>query len=61
MSDLLAGLGVAFVLEGLLWAVAPDLARRLVAEIASLANNRLQAGAVAAVAFGVHLVWLGRG
>ncbi len=28
MSDLVAGLGVALVFEGLLWAVAPDLARR---------------------------------
>jgi uncharacterized protein YjeT (DUF2065 family) len=61
MSDLLAGLGVALVLEGLFWAVAPDLARRVVAEIASFANTRIQAGAVAAVAFGVLLVWLARG
>lgn len=61
MSDLLAGLGVALVLEGLLWAVAPDTARRVVAEIASLATGRLQTGAVAAVACGVFLVWLARG
>ena len=61
MSDLLAGLGVALVLEGLLWAMAPDLARRVVAEIAGLANTRIQAGAVVAVAFGVLLVWLARG
>lgn len=61
MSDLLAGLGVALVLEGLLWALAPDLARRIVAQIAGLANSRIQMAAVVAVAFGVLLVWLVRG
>jgi uncharacterized protein YjeT (DUF2065 family) len=61
MSDLLAGLGIALVLEGLLWAVAPNVARRVVTELAGLANGRIQAGALAAVAFGVFLVWLARG
>ncbi|HXE00768.1 MAG TPA: DUF2065 domain-containing protein [Hyphomicrobium sp.] len=61
MSDLVAGLGVALVLEGLLWALAPDLARRIVAQIAGLANSRIQMAAVVAVAFGVLLVWLVRG
>ena len=61
MSDLVAGLGVALVLEGLLWALAPDLARRIVAQIAGLAKSRIQMAAVMAVAFGVLLVWLVRG
>ena len=61
MNDLLAGLGIALVLEGLFWAVAPNAARRMVSEIANLTNGRIQAGAVAAVAFGVFLVWLVRG
>jgi len=61
MSALVAGLGVALVLEGLLWALAPDLARRIVAQIAGLANSRIQMAAVVAVAFGVLLVWLVRG
>jgi uncharacterized protein len=61
MSHLVAGLGVALVLEGLLWALAPDLARRIVAQIAGLANSRIQMAAVVAVAFGVLLVWLVRG
>jgi uncharacterized protein len=61
MSDLVAGLGVALVLEGLLWALAPDLARRIIAQIAGLANSRIQMAAVLAVAFGVLLVWLVRG
>ncbi|PPC85330.1 MAG: hypothetical protein CTY31_09835 [Hyphomicrobium sp.] len=61
MSDLLAGLGVALVLEGMLWALAPDMARRMLAEMASLANTRLQPVALGVVAFGVFIVWLARG
>jgi uncharacterized protein YjeT (DUF2065 family) len=61
MNDLLAGLGIALVLEGLLWAVAPNAARRVVTELAELSNGRIQIGAVVAVAFGVFVVWLARG
>ncbi|WP_045835220.1 DUF2065 domain-containing protein [Hyphomicrobium sp. 99] len=61
MNDLLAGLGVALVLEGLLWAAAPLKARRAVEEIASLSTTRIQVCAVAAVALGVFVVWLARG
>lgn len=61
MSDLVAGLGIALVIEGLLWAIAPNAAKRMVAEIAGVANSRLQFGALAAVAAGVFLVWLARG
>ena len=39
INDLLAGLGIALVLEGLLWALAPDAARRMIVEIASATAN----------------------
>ncbi|MBY0560972.1 DUF2065 domain-containing protein [Hyphomicrobium sp.] len=61
MNDLLAGLGVALVLEGLLWAAAPQKARRALEEISTFSNGRIQACAVAAVALGVFVVWLARG
>jgi uncharacterized protein len=61
MSDLLAGLGVALVLEGLLWAAAPHTARRAVEEIATFSTGRIQVFAVAAVALGVFVVWVARG
>ncbi|RUO99937.1 DUF2065 domain-containing protein [Hyphomicrobium sp.] len=61
MSDLLAGIGIALVLEGLLWAAAPQMARRAVEEIATFPNGRIQIFAVAAVAVGVFVVWLARG
>jgi uncharacterized protein YjeT (DUF2065 family) len=61
MSDLLAGIGIALVLEGLLWATAPQMARRAVEEIATFPNGRIQLFAVGAVAVGVFVVWLARG
>lgn len=61
MNDLLAGLGIALVLEGLLWAAAPQTARRAVEEIATFSTGRIQVCAVAAVAVGVFVVWLARG
>jgi uncharacterized protein YjeT (DUF2065 family) len=61
INDLLAGLGIALVLEGLLWALAPDAARRMIMEIASAPAARLQIYALGAVAAGVVIVWLARG
>ncbi|HVZ03205.1 DUF2065 domain-containing protein [Hyphomicrobium sp.] len=61
MSDLLAGLGIALVLEGLLWALAPDTARRVVTDIANRGNGPIQTFALIAVAMGVFFVWLARG
>ncbi len=60
MNDLLAGFGVALILEGALWALAPNLARKALSELASVANARLQAVALAVAAAGLALVWLAR-
>ncbi len=61
MTDLIAGLGIAIVLEGMLWALAPDFARRMVREMDRLEGKQLQAAAWGLVAFGLVLVWLTRG
>jgi uncharacterized protein len=61
MTDLIAGLGVALVLEGLLWALAPDAARRMIDELSNLADGQLIRVAWGVVAFGCLLVWLTRG
>lgn len=61
MNDLIAGLGVALVLEGALWALAPNAARRMLAELTAVPNGRLQAVALAVAAAGVLLVWSARG
>jgi len=61
MNDLLVGIGLVFVIEGLLWALAPSLGFRLL-EIASITpEQRLRIGGAVAVAFGVFVVWMVRG
>jgi uncharacterized protein len=61
MNDLLAGLGFVLVIEGLLWALAPGMARRMLVELAEVPTARLQAVALGVVAAGVFVVWLARG
>ena len=61
MNDLLVGLGVALVFEGLLWALVPDAARRMAADLAAIPNNRLTPVAWGIVAAGCLLVWMVRG
>jgi uncharacterized protein len=61
MSDLIVGLGIALVFEGLLWALAPDAARRMLRELSSVDNSRLRPVAWGAVAAGLFLVWAVRG
>ena len=61
MTDIIAGLGIAIVLEGMLWALAPDFARRMVREMGQLEGRQLQAAAWGLVAMGLVLVWLTRG
>lgn len=61
MTDLIAGLGIAIVLEGMLWALAPDFARRMVREMSQLEGKHLQTAAWGMVVLGLFLVWLTRG
>lgn len=61
MTDLVAGLGIALVLEGLLWALLPETARRMVFEMANLPERQVRLVAWAVVAAGCVLVALTRG
>ena len=61
MNDLLAGLGVALVLEGLLWALAPAAGRRMVSELSKLPDRQLSLIASGCAVAGLALVWLARG
>jgi uncharacterized protein YjeT (DUF2065 family) len=61
MSDLVVGLGLVLVLEGLLWALAPSMARRLLEMANETPPSTLRATGWAAVAAGAFLVWLIRG
>jgi hypothetical protein len=61
MSDFLIGIGLVLVIEGLLWALAPKIAFRLLQAAVETPEERLRLGGAAAVAIGVVLVWLARG
>ena len=61
MSDLLVAIGLIMVIEGLLWAVAPQVGLRLLTAAQQMSDQALRAAGAAAVAAGVVLVWLVRG
>jgi uncharacterized protein YjeT (DUF2065 family) len=60
MNDFLVGVGLVLVIEGLLWALAPGLAARLLELAASTPEQQLRTGGAIAVAIGVLVVWLVR-
>ncbi|BCM20411.1 DUF2065 domain-containing protein [Mesorhizobium sp. J8] len=61
MQDFLAAIGLVLVIEGLVYAGFPALARKLAAEVLSMPENMLRIGGLAAIAIGVGIVWLVRG
>jgi len=61
MSDLVAGLAIAVVLEGMLWALFPDFARRMTQDLAGLPARQLSMFAWVMIAAGVILFALARG
>jgi len=61
MSDQLVAVGLVLVLEGLLWAAAPQLGLKLLATAAQTPEQTLRAGGAAAVVAGIVIVWLIRG
>lgn len=61
MTDLIVGLGLVLVLEGLLWALSPDTARRLLELAGQTPVATLRLFGWAAVILGLVLIWLVRG
>jgi uncharacterized protein YjeT (DUF2065 family) len=61
MNDLLVAVGLVMVIEGLLWAAAPQLGLRLLAAAAQMREQTLRTAGAAAVAAGFVIVWLMRG
>jgi uncharacterized protein YjeT (DUF2065 family) len=58
MSDLLTALGLVLVIEGLLYALAPHLTRRMMSAAQEMSDDQLRLGGVVATIVGVGLVWL---
>lgn len=61
MQDLLVAFGLVLVIEGLVWAVAPDTGRRLLELASQTPKSSLQMAGWTAVAVGVGIVWFVRG
>jgi uncharacterized protein YjeT (DUF2065 family) len=61
MSDLVVGLGLVLVIEGLMWALAPNLATRLLEVAATTPPSALRIAGWGAALLGLCLVWLIRG
>ena len=53
-------MGLVFVLEGLIYAVAPFAMKRMMADLPKLSDNQLRIVGVAALALGVGIVWLAK-
>jgi uncharacterized protein len=61
MNDLLVGLGLVLVVEGLLWAAFPKAARRMLEVAVATPEPSLRIGGTIAILLGVLVVWLVRG
>jgi hypothetical protein len=61
MSDLIVAFGLVLVIEGLIWALSPDLGRRLLATAMATPEDMLRKAGWAAVAVGAFVVWMVRG
>jgi hypothetical protein len=61
MNDIVTGLGLVLVIEGLLWALFPGLATRLLEAAAAASEQGLRTSGAVAMAAGVLLVWLAKG
>ena len=61
MGELISAIGLVLVAEGLLYALAPDAAKRLAESVREMTPDTLRTGGLIAVAIGVGIVWLVRG
>lgn len=60
MSDFVVAIGLVFVLEGMLYALAPVAAKKLAAMAIETDEAQLRRAGLIAAVLGVGLVWLGR-
>ncbi|HSR71214.1 MAG TPA: DUF2065 domain-containing protein [Kiloniellales bacterium] len=61
MTDLLTGLALVLVIEGLFLALMPHRLRQVLELLERMSPDSLRLGGLAAAAVGVFLVWLLRG
>lgn len=61
MTDFLAALALAIVIEGLLYAAFPEQMKRMLASIISMPASTIRAAALACAVVGLLLLWFVRG
>ena len=60
MMDLIAALGLALAVEGLLFAAFPDGVRRAMYEAAHTPSDRMRVTGLISAVVGVAIVWIAR-
>ena len=58
LADLVAAIGLVFVIEGLLFAIAPDRLKSMLSVVEATPKETLRTLGVVAIAIGVFIVWL---
>lgn len=61
MTDLIAAIGLVFVIEGLLWALFPNYLPRLLDAASQMNEQGLRTAGLVSIAIGVVIVWIVRG
>lgn len=61
LTDLLAALGLAIAIEGLLYAAFPDGMKRMMATMLQTPGAQLRIAGLIAALVGVGVVWLAKG
>jgi uncharacterized protein len=56
--DLLVALGLVFVIEGLLYALVPGHLKTMMKAMENVPDETLRIGGLAALGFGVFIVWV---
>jgi uncharacterized protein len=60
LHAIVQALGLVFVIEGLIYAVAPGAMRRMMAELPKLSDEQIRIAGVAALALGVLVAWIAK-
>ena len=58
MQDFLTGLAFVLIIEGVLYALFPDGAKRMMDEMQKISTGSIRLGGLSALAIGVVAVWL---
>ncbi len=60
MQDLLAAICVAFVIEGILYALFPEAMRRFIAQVLGMPEGQIRVAGLVAAGIGIFGLWIVR-